>query len=347
MLQEPKVACPDCADMDRREFVTAAVGAAALAAGFSAFPAVARAADTPAKTSTPSTVRPAEELIKELWSTLAADQKKNIVLPYDHGTVNGKGQPTRQGMYNSPIMGKKIADCYTKPQQELCERIVKAMCSGDEGFARISRNGKWDSSGSLVGCGGLFFGEVGEGKDWCWVFAGHHLTIRCDGKLTDGVGFGGPMYYGHSADGDTPQNVFFFQTKSVRSVYEALNETQRKKAVIGGSPGEQIKSVQFRAANQPKPGISMPELTKDQKELVEVVMRDVLSPYRKEDANEVMDVIKKTGGLDKIHLAFYRDPKQNDDAKWHFWRLEGPGFIWNYRILPHVHTFVNISSKLG
>ena len=30
-----------------------------------------------------------------------------------------------------------------------------------------------------------------------------------------------------------------------------------------------------------------------------------------------------------------------------FWRLEGPGFVWNYRVLPHVHTYVNISSKLA
>ena len=26
-----------------------------------------------------------------------------------------------------------------------------------------------------------------------------------------------------------------------------------------------------------------------------------------------------------------------------FWRLEGPGFVWNFRVLPHVHTFVNIA----
>ena len=25
-----------------------------------------------------------------------------------------------------------------------------------------------------------------------------------------------------------------------------------------------------------------------------------------------------------------------------YWRLEGPGFVWNYRVLPHVHCFVNV-----
>ena len=36
-------------------------------------------------------------------------------------------------------------------------------------------------------------------------------------------------------------------------------------------------------------------------------MRDLLSPYRKEDADEVMQILKTNGGLDKLHLAFYRD----------------------------------------
>ena len=31
--------------------------------------------------------------------------------------------------------------------------------------------------------------------------------------------------------------------------------------------------------------------------------------------------------------------------RWHFWRLEGPGFVWNYRVLPHVHTYVNIAAR--
>jgi len=75
-------------------------------------------------------------------------------------------------------------------------------------------------------------------------------------------------------------------------------------------------------------------------------MRDILSPYRKEDADEVMDIVKANGGLEQMHLAFYEDMQMNDQKPWHFWRLEGPGFVWNYRILPHVHTYVNVSSKV-
>jgi hypothetical protein len=341
MHEEREPYCPECeamAELDRREFIrTAAVGAVASAI---TLPAVARAADT---TATKSAESPAETLIKELYTTLSADQKKELVLPWDHGAQNG-GTPTRLGMYNSPIM-KKTVSGYTKPQQDLILRIVKAICNGEEGFRKVSRNGKWDSTGAFENCGALIFGEATDKDKFAFVFTSHHLTIRCDGNSEPDAAFGGPMYYGHSPNGYSPNNVWFYQTKSVTSVYEMLDGKQREKAELKGSPGEHAASIRFRKAGEAHPGLSIGELSADQKKLVETVMRDVLSPFRKEDGDEVMEIIKKNGGMEKIHLAFYKDMAMNDNMRWHFWRLEGPGFVWNYRVLPHVHTYVNIAVK--
>jgi hypothetical protein len=103
-------------------------------------------------------------------------------------------------------------------------------------------------------------------------------------------------------------------------------------------------SIRFRAQGQARPGISAADLSLDQRRLVEQVMRQVLSPYRQEDADEVMQLIRRNGGLERINLAFYEDRRVRDGGRWHFWRLEGPGFVWNYRVLPHVHTYVNIAA---
>jgi hypothetical protein len=339
MLPESqKPYCPECESIDRRDFIRVVGTSAAVLATVgttAAVPRAARANDKPAK--------PAEALIRELYTSLSEDQKKTVVLPWDH--QRSQGMPTRLGMYNSPL-GKRIGEAYTKPQQELLERILRSICSGDEGYQRISRNGKFDGSGSFTGIGATIFGEPADGKKFALVFAGHHLTVRCDGNSEEGAAFGGPMYYGHSPNGYSNSNVFFYQTQSVLSLFDALNEAQRKKAIRKDSPGEQAPSVRFRKAGEAYPGVSIQELTKDQKQLVEKVMRDVLSPYRKEDADEVMEIIKQNGGMDKIHIAFYEDSRMNDGQRWHFWRLDGPGFVWNYRVLPHVHTFVNISSKV-
>jgi hypothetical protein len=131
----------------------------------------------------------------------------------------------------------------------------------------------------------------------------------------------------------------------VLSVFDALSERQRALAVVRGTPGEQEPSIRFRPAGQRRPGISFGELNLPQRRLVEQVMRDILSPYRKEDVDEVMDIVRQNGGLQGIHLAFYRDRNATDNKPWHFWRLEGPGFVWNYRVLPHVHTYVNIARR--
>jgi hypothetical protein len=103
--------------------------------------------------------------------------------------------------------------------------------------------------------------------------------------------------------------------------------------------------VRFRKKGEARPGIASADMTAEQKVLLEKVMRDVLSPYRKEDSDEVMSIIKATGGMEKLNLAFYRDADADPKERWHFWRLEGPGFVWNYRVLPHVHCYVNIATQ--
>jgi hypothetical protein len=321
----------------RRDFLrVAGVSAAALS-----LPGLARATDAVKTAKAP---KPAEALVKELFAGLNDEQKKAALYAFDHGTKDGKGTPTRLRMFNAPL-GKPIKDVYTKTQWELIERILKAISSGDDGYNQLSRDGGFDASGTLENCGAYIFGDPTDGKPFAWVFTGHHLTVRCDGNTTDGIAFGGPIYYGHSPNGYSKNNVFFGQTEAVISVFDALSEAQRKQAIVGGSPGEHEASIQFRKKGEAHPGIAFAELSQDQKNLVEKVMRTVLAPYRKEDTDEVMDIIKATGGMEKIHLAFYKD--KPDAQKWHFWRLEGPGFVWNFRVLPHVHTYVSISSKIG
>ncbi len=341
--------CPECDEafdfpeptpVDRRDFLRLAGGATAAVAltGATATAAAPLLRDKP---------RPAEELVRELYAGLSDAQKKRVVLPYDHGAEKGQ-RPTRKGMFNAAINNIHLGDAYTKAQQELIERIVKAMSSGDDGYRQISRNGTWDASKSFDRCGALIFGDPTPGNKFAFVFAGHHMTIRCDGDTEEGPAFGGPIYYGHSPNGYSRGNIFNYQTRSVIQVYKALSEKQREKATVKrGNPGEMDPSVKFRAKAEDRPGLPYEDLSADQKKLVEEVMRTVLKPYRQEDVEEVMTIVKRNGGMEKIKLAFYPDGNEDEKEPWHFWRLEGPGFVWNYRVLPHVHTYVNISSKLA
>lgn len=342
--------CPECelpyeSEVPRRGFLQAmgAGAAVVLAGGTATSSALAFDEKAPEKRGTP---KPAEALIKELHASLDDEQKKTLVLPWNHGADGNGKSPSRHGMYNRPFQNQRIGDVYSKPQQELVDRILHAICNGEEGYRQVTRAGMFDSSKSLQGCGSHIFGTPGDDTKFTWMFSGHHLTVRCDGNSEPGAAFGGPMYYGHSARGDSTGNVYHFQTRRVQELFESLDEKQQALAVASGNPGEQAASVRFRPDGEAKPGIAAGSLSPDQKELAGRVMQDLVAPFRKEDGDEVMEIVEKNGGLDQIHLAYYKDNSSKDgDVKWHFWRVEGPGFVWNFRVLPHVHCFVNISSE--
>jgi hypothetical protein len=339
MLNETRFYCPECDEgfelpkvKSRREFFKAMGGAAAVAA-------VGGTLTARADEAVKSTPKPAEELIKELYTTLSPQQKEELVLEYDHGT---EGTPTRKKTFNAPVLGneKRISSTYTKPQQELIKRTLRAILANDEALERLGRHGKWDSSGSFEGCGAVLFGEPDGKSPFAWVFSGHHLTLRCDGNSEPGAAWGGPIYYGHSVNGYDKNNVFLYQTEQVQTVFDILDEKQRERSLATNNPGDTYPNG-IKPTN-PRHGIPCSELNAEQKAAVEKTMRTLLDPFRKEDADEVMQIVKANGGLDHVNIAFYKDGGTSDKVRWHFWRLEGPGFVWNFRPLPHVHCFVNI-----
>ncbi len=345
MLKESTHYCPECDDgrdhahtPTRRAFVRAIGGGtvALVAGGALSTRLLAAEGEQPQRKS-----RPAEELVRELHASLSESQRKELVHPWDHQT---DGAPTRLGTFNRAVFDKRIEDSYTPAQQELVERTVRAIMADDDAFERLSRHNTWDSSGSFGGCGAVMFGDPEGDEKFSWVFAGHHLTMRCDGNSEPGAAFGGPLYYGHSANGYSDNNVFLYQTKRVHTVFDALDPDQRQRALAPTNPGDGQKAIRFRSPDERRPGIAYGELSSDQKELVQDVMQTLISPFRKEDGDEVMELIRVNGGMEKIHLAFYRDGELPSKQRWDVWRLEGPGFVWNFRVLPHVHCFVNIAT---
>lgn len=334
--------CSDCAadPLDRRDFIRVLGGATAALSLGATVPAVVADTDKKTEAKKERIEGPAEGLVKELFAGLSDAQKKQVVYDYN--------DPKRTQINPNRSIGVPIGKAYSKTQAELVERIIKAMCSGDAGWKQISRDdgkSQWDASNEFGNVGAHIFGDPSQGK-FAFLLTGHHLTIRCDGDSEVGPAWGGPIYYGHSPNGWSERNLFHYQSKAVKSVYEALTEKQRTVAVIEKNPGEGAASVRFKKAQERKPGLSYGEMSKDQQELLVKVMRTILSPFRKEDADEVMRIITTNGGFDKLHLGFFKEAKTKE-GQWDFWRVEGSGFVWNFRVLPHVHTFVNISSKIS
>ena len=338
--------CPECefglesqAIVGRREFLKVVGATAATAAVAGLTPLQQARAARAAKQAE------AEAMVFELYKSMDADQKKLLVLPWD---FKRSGQPiAARLMTANGAVGKSVIGLEYKPKQiELLDRIFRSISNGQEGYRQLSRNDKFDNSGDFQSIGALIYGEPAEGKKFSLVFTGHHLTVRCDGNSEEKTAFGGPLYYGHSPSGYAKTNVFHAQTNAATEVFASLNEKQKKAAVKPGKWRDEHGTIKAPGKDAEYPGLAYAEMSNDQKELVQKVMKELVSPYRKEDGDEVMEIIKANGGMEKICLAFYEEGNRSAKEPWTYYRLEGPGFVWSFRALPHIHTFVSINSKM-
>ncbi len=337
-MTAPLRQCSDCQDpqssVDRRRFLQQA-GTTALAVG--AVPLLGKSAAA-ASAKTPET------LVKQLFNTLNEKQRAAMCHAWDY-------QDPKRGLLRTFVANNWNindyainSDFYTDDQRDLVRAIFEGIIQPDW-HARIDKQLKDDAGGFGKSQSIAIFGEPGEGK-FEFVMTGRHMTLRCDGNSAEHVAFGGPIFYGHAAQGfdekpDHPGNVFWEQAVLANNVYQMLDGKQRKLALRPSSPIEQ--DVWFQGADGKFPGIPVTELSSDQREDLQKVLKKLLEPYRQSDREEVIACLKAQGDLDRCALAFYQDEDIGEDGVWDNWRLEGPSFVWYFRGNPHVHVWVNVA----
>ncbi len=345
-VSETQRSCPDCDEnevflnepVSRRRFLAES---SAVALAVSAVPAIGRGA--PDKTTAKKT---AETHVKALYDSLKPDQKSKMCYTWDH--VDPKRGLLRARVANNWQINRQSLDggFYTGDQRDLVLQIFKGIIS-PEWHERVLKQLKDDSRGGFghsmsVG----IFGKPGDGK-FEFVLTGRHCTLRCDGNSAEHVAFGGPIFYGHAADGfnegpDHKGNVYWPQAQAANGVFKMLDGKQRAAALVATTPREQNSG--FRRGKSDPDGIPVAELSKDQQAEVNKVLAKLVEPYRNTDREEVAACLKTQGGLEKCHLAFYKDSDIGGDGVWDNWRLEGPSFVWYFRGKPHVHVWVNVAS---
>lgn len=325
MMPKKPANCPDCDAFDRRDFLRAVSGAALATAAVPLLGSTAWGA--------PTSKSGAETVAAELYKSLSADQKKQVCFDFDHDL-------RKKINANWHITKHKIDDAfYTKEQRAMAQEICRKVMSED-GYQRLLKQTEYDDGG-LGAYSMAMFGTPESGK-FQWTLTGRHLTLRADGDSVDKAAFGGPLVYGHGEE-DPKENLYHYQTKQTNEVFKALDAKQSKQALLSNAPGE--AAVQIQGTGGKFPGISVGELSSDQQKLVESTLKVLLAPYRQEDAEEVMSLVKADGGVGKLNMAFYQTGDLNKDSEWDIWRVEGPSFVWHFRGAPHVHAYINIAAK--
>jgi len=339
--------CPDCSEnleltpqssprlTSRRSFLqTAALSAGALGVG-NVLPI--RAAEQ--ITSATSTLPKSETLVKTFYDSLSEEQRTRICFGFDHDL--------RLKVDNNWHITKTLVQDFKRDQQEMIKDIFMGLHS-DEYAQRVYNQVQHDSGrdGFAGGSSVALFGEPGTGK-FQFVLTGRHCTRRCDGDSVEGASFGGPIFYGHAAKGfregpDHEGNAYWYQAQRANEVYQMLDDKQRKVALLDQSRGESgTNTIKLTGKKEGLEGIRVADLAGDQKDHVRKVIADLLAPFRERDAKEALKHIE-AGGIDNLHLAFYKGENIGNDEVWDVWQLEGPNTICYFRGKPHVHAWMHI-----
>jgi hypothetical protein len=345
-MKGAKAVCQDCDSsnfaldsgwrsngLNRRDFLKKVVKVAAVVG---AAPVIGQVGPVFAR----GRAEPAEKMVKMLHESLSAEQRKILLLPWSNSR-------RLQVANNWRVVPQRIKGAYSKDQQEMIREILQGVTS-EEGFDKIMRAMRDDAGGLGNYSASLF----SDGNDkLSFVLTGRHQTIRADGGAQQNAVFGGPLFCGHSVDfnerPDHPGNVWWHQARLASKVYYALNGKQQGLALVKrGSPADRASTIRLQGESGKFTGIPVSELSGDQNDLVASVLRSLLEPYRKTDVAEVMAALDANGGLDKLHISFYKDGDLPDkDGVWDRWKIEGPAFIWYFRGSPHVHTWIHVAHK--
>ena len=293
----------------------------------------------------PAPARPAETSVRALYASLSPAQRLEVCFEWDYRCpqrgllrtfVTNHWQITRPAIRS---------DFFTTAQQQLIHDVFRSLLA-PEWYPRFMRQLQEDTHGHPWGTDQsiALLGTPDEGP-FQLVFTGRHLTLRADGNAEGRAAFGGPVMYGHAANGFTerahhPGNVFWPQAERASQVYRLLDGAQRVLARVPRKPLE--TALDFRAAGERFPGIPVSGLAPDQRSELEQVLQVLLDPFRKEDQERVRDCLREQGGLESCALAFY-DEDQISGDDWDNWRLEGPAFVWYFRGTPHVHAWVHVA----
>lgn len=186
------------------------------------------------------------------------------------------------------------------------------------------------------------FGTPGPTSTWGWRVEGHHLSLNF--TIANGQAVAGPVFFGTN-----PAEVREGPRKGLRvlsaeddlghELIHALNDDQRKKAIIETTAPKEIITSNKRKADLGEPkGIPVADLTAPQKQLVLALLQDYAHRLRPELAEQDLSMIQQAG-LDKVHFAWAGglEPGQG-----HYYRLHGPTFLVEFDMTQdnanHIHS---------
>jgi len=310
--------CPDPPGgrpgLSRRDFVKT-IGSAALVASVP----LAGSREAFAEATGPNPPAAPETAVARFYRSLRDDQRKLFCFPADH--------PLRSQVQNNWAIIKPAIRDLSPDQQALCREIFKNLVSQD-GHERFQKQMR-DDGGGFENYHVALFGEPGSDRPFEWVFTGRHATLRADGNRAAGSAFGGPIFYGHAANGlregvRHTDNVWWYQAEQANRIFQTLDVKQKARA------------LNARA----EPGLAVRDLDGPQRQMVQTLLQGMLDTFRAAVAGEMQEWARDA---DSLRLTYFKQAAPGNDGVFDVWKLKGPAFSWFYHGSPHVHSWLNVA----
>jgi hypothetical protein len=183
----------------------------------------------------------------------------------------------------------------------------------------------------------------GSKEPWGWRLEGHHLSLNFTIVGDRGVA-GGPTFMGSNpaevrSGPRQGLRVLADEEELARRLVKSLDEGQRKKGIVQEEAPKDILSLAARKATPLHPaGILMPDLSAEQKELLNSLVVLYAERLRPELAGHDLGKILKAG-VDKIGFAWAGGVERGMP---HYYRIQGPTFLIEYdntqNNANHVHS---------
>jgi hypothetical protein len=173
------------------------------------------------------------------------------------------------------------------------------------------------------------FGEPGS-ANWGWRCEGHHCSVNM--TIAEGKVSGTPSFFGTNpgevkAGGRVGLRVLGTEEDLGRSLYKALNEEQKKTALLpGDAPKEVLSEAQRKVTPLPEAGLPYTQLTGGQKGQLEALVSLYLGRMEADVSAAELEQIK-TAGWDKVHFVWMGGEERGQP---HYYRIQGPTFLIEY-----------------
>ena len=279
-------------------------------------------------------LEPVDTLARRLYASLRDDQRADTCVSYDH--------PLRQ--YHNrgvPGGGRAILFGFDHDQRQTLTDLFYAGLSED-GRRRVPDEyfTRW---GGVHTMRVLICGDP-TAPPYQLILTGAHLNLRLGGKSREGAAFGGPQVYGDQRGNEVPGlpgNLYRDQFLLGQRLLRSLDEGRKKVALLDEAPVQTQIELQGRRGSFP--GLPVAEIRPEGKAIVRDLVERILSTYPPDDVTYARECLSAGGGLDALHVSYYRHGVDGDIPEGQVFRVEGPGAVFYFRGYPHVHAFLNVA----